>query len=72
MVRGKTAAAGQGPTIRGSDPWIASAGKYHQRLARKSALGSPLSPLLSVSKKALKSIGKGAAQTRCSISSTGL
>ena len=45
MVREKTAAAGHGPTIRASDPWVASTGKYHQLLseeerARLSAIAS--------------------------------
>jgi CRP/FNR family transcriptional regulator, anaerobic regulatory protein len=42
MVRGKPAAAGQGPTIRANDPWIASAGKYHQLLSpeKRSRLSS--------------------------------
>jgi CRP/FNR family transcriptional regulator len=33
MVRGKTAAIGEGPTIRANDPWVVSAGKYHQLLS---------------------------------------
>ncbi len=35
MVRGKATTAGQGPTIRGSDPWLASAGKNRQLLSEE-------------------------------------